>query len=79
MARLVVIVVALLLVVWFAVQNASGVTVTMLFWEKNVSLALLLCITFLIGLVTGIIMNSYRNRAKKKTLSKNTIETKKPE
>jgi len=45
------------LVVIFALQNIFAVTVTFLVWELTTSLALLVAICVLVGLLTGILLS----------------------
>lgn len=41
--------------VLFIVQNAAPVTVQVLLWSFNISMALLLFFVFLIGMITGLL------------------------
>ncbi|NOZ26122.1 MAG: LapA family protein [Nitrospirae bacterium] len=51
------IVIAIVLVV-FAVQNATAVTLTFLAWEFSGSLAVILALTFALGVLTGILLSA---------------------
>ena len=51
--KLVLVVVFLLLFVLFVVQNAQVVTVSFLFWKIEASRAIVLLVTFILGLVSG--------------------------
>jgi len=46
----------ILLVVIFAVQNADQVAVHFISWELNISLALLLIVTLIIGALIGLLV-----------------------
>ena len=50
------------LLVLFIVQNAAPITVHILFWHINVSMALLLFFVFLIGMITGLLWLNKKNR-----------------
>ncbi len=43
------------LLVLFIVQNAAPITMHILFWSINISMALLLFFVFLIGMITGLL------------------------
>lgn len=58
-----------LLVVIFAVQNADTVSVHFISWELNMSLALLLIITLVIGSLVGLLVATPRILRNKKELS----------
>ena len=58
-----------LLVVIFAVQNAETVSVHFISWELNMSLALLLIITLVIGSLVGLLVATPRILRNKKELS----------
>lgn len=45
------------LAVIFALQNAVPITVSFLFWQVNSSLALVLIIAFIAGLITSFLFN----------------------
>ncbi len=51
------IVIAMALVV-FAVQNATAVTLTFLSWEFTGSLAVILALTFALGVLTGVFLSA---------------------
>ncbi|TAJ11891.1 LapA family protein [Marinilabiliaceae bacterium JC017] len=70
------IIIAVLLVV-FSVQNAFEVSVNLFFYEVRLSMAVLLIITFLLGLLVGAIYGyAKRNKrtAKKKESEKHESE-----
>lgn len=51
-----VVIVAMLLVVIFTIQNYSAVSLQILFWSINTSLAILVYITLIIGIVIGLLI-----------------------
>jgi len=54
-----------LLVTLFAVQNNQPITITFLFWSIDGSLALVLMVTLVLGIVIGVLLmapGSFRNR-----------------
>ena len=54
-----------LLVTVFAVQNNQPITISFLFWSINGSLALVLMVTLVLGIVIGVLLmapGSVRNR-----------------
>jgi putative membrane protein len=54
----------LLLVVIFTVQNATVVPVNFLFWKIEISRALLIFFTFVIGVIVGWVAHSYKQHAR---------------
>jgi putative membrane protein len=54
----------LLLVVIFTVQNATVVPVKFLFWKIEISRALLIFFTFVIGTIVGWVAHSYKQHAR---------------
>ncbi|MCW3804197.1 lipopolysaccharide assembly protein LapA domain-containing protein [Plebeiibacterium marinum] len=56
-------------VVVFSVQNAEVVPIKFVIWEGEVSLAILLILTFLLGLIVGAIYYAVRIRKSKKNLN----------
>jgi lipopolysaccharide assembly protein A len=56
MRQLIIAITIALLAVLFALQNADPVTVRLFFWDlNNTSLALILLITLIIGLIAGML------------------------
>ena len=53
--KLVLIVAALFIFALFVVQNAQTVMVSFLFWKVEASRAIVLMVTFVFGLITGLI------------------------
>ncbi len=50
----------LILLVIFSLQNAQSTTVKFLFWEANTSGALLIIITFVLGLAIGWLLGTLK-------------------
>lgn len=63
--------------VLFIVQNAAPITVQVLFWSFNISMALLLFFIFLIGMVTGLLWFNKRNETPTKEMTGNIKDTQK--
>lgn len=59
------IIIAIILVI-FSVQNSGPVSVTILFKQEQISLAILLVLTFLMGLITGSLYAFVKFSHKKK-------------
>jgi len=59
MGTLVLVVFLILVVVVFSVQNASPVAISFLFWRFDASLAIIVFLCVLIGLITGVIIMSW--------------------
>lgn len=57
--KLILSLILLLLVTLFAVQNADVITIKFLLWELDISLALMIFLTFTIGLVFGLSVPSF--------------------
>ncbi len=55
-----------LLIVIFSVQNAEVVPIRFIIWEGELSLAILMILTFLFGLITGAIYYALNIKKKKK-------------
>ena len=53
------------LVLLFVMQNTDVVEVKFLFWTKSMSRALILLLTFLLGLVAGWLGTRFRRKKKK--------------
>lgn len=60
MPMLVVIVVLLVVVAVFSVQNAAPVSVSFLFWRFDASLAIVMILSVLAGMITGALLVSLR-------------------
>lgn len=54
----------LLLVVIFTVQNATVVPVNFLIWKIEISRALLIFFTFVIGMIVGWVAHSYKQHTR---------------
>ncbi len=54
-----------ILIVIFSVQNASPVDFTFLIWKGNISLAVLLIITFILGAIIGAMYNIVASKSKR--------------
>lgn len=54
-----------IIIVLFSVQNASAVEFSFLSWTSNVSLAVLLIITFILGVLVGALYSALARRNKK--------------
>ena len=63
--KLVITIVVLFIFAVFLVQNAQVVTVSFLFWKIEASRAIVLMITFVIGLFTGWIFPQMFRKSKK--------------
>lgn len=69
--RLVVVLLALILAVVFAVQNATMVTLTVFAWQLNASLAVIIVLCFAIGAIAAsvaLLPGVYRERNKARRL-----------
>jgi uncharacterized integral membrane protein len=62
MATLVILLIILALVVIFSIQNAMPVAITFLFWKFEASLALVIFLSALCGIITGAIIMSFLRR-----------------
>ncbi len=60
-----------ILIVVFSVQNASPVFFTFLAWNGEISLAVLLIITFILGAIVGAIYQMMARKAKNKKMVEN--------
>jgi len=56
MVLLVILLIVVAMVVIFSVQNAIPVTITFLFWKFEASLAIVLFLTVVAGLIAGILL-----------------------
>ena len=57
-------------VLMFVQQNIAEITVRFFRWEQNISLALLLLSTLLVGVVLGVLLSYFRKVKKNKKLKK---------
>lgn len=57
-------------VLMFVQQNIAEITVRFFRWEQNISLALLLLSTLLVGVVLGVLLSYFRKIKKNKKLKK---------
>jgi len=55
-------VLALILAIILMLQNTRAVTITLLFWDINLSLIVLILLTTLIGFVLGYLINSLKSK-----------------
>ena len=55
MVRTILSVTILFAIIWFAVSNATAVTLNVFLWNISVSAALVIFVTFLIGFVFGVV------------------------
>jgi uncharacterized integral membrane protein len=62
MVKLIFAVLIIAIVTIFSVQNASPVAITLLFWNFHVSLAILILLSTLIGVIIGVIAFSVLRR-----------------
>ncbi|CAN5428699.1 hypothetical protein BH11BAC2_BH11BAC2_17980 [soil metagenome] len=60
MKQLIIAALLILIVVAFAVQNAAEMTIHFMVWELNMSMALVLVITLLLGILFGILVSTPR-------------------
>jgi uncharacterized integral membrane protein len=60
----IVFVLAIILAIFIILQNTYTVTLTLLFWDFEISLILLVLLTMLIGFVLGYLVNSFRSGKK---------------
>ena len=60
----------ILVVTIFAVQNNTSIAITLLFWEVNGSLALVLVITLIFGVVIGLLVMAPGNLRRRAQMSK---------
>jgi uncharacterized integral membrane protein len=58
MATIIILLIVLFLVAIFSVQNAVPVTITLLFWRFDASLAIVIFLSALCGMVAGAIIAS---------------------
>ncbi len=59
-------IIVIIFVVVFSVQNADAVLVRFAVWEGNISLAILMISTFLLGLIFGALYSYFGLRKQKK-------------
>ncbi len=59
-------IIIIIFVVIFSVQNADAVLVRFAVWEGNISLAILMISTFLLGLIFGAVYSYFGLRKQKK-------------
>lgn len=70
MATIIILLVVLFLVAIFSVQNASPAAITFLFWSFEASLAIVIFLTLLCGMIAGAIITSlirFKPAAKKES------------
>jgi uncharacterized integral membrane protein len=69
-------VIAVLILVFFSVQNAQEVGFRFFVWKTRLPLSVLLIVAFLLGLITGTVFSFRRSRSdQKKEDTKATTET----
>ena len=71
--------VLILVVIIFAVQNYEPVSIQLFFWPVSVSIALLVVIVLLIGVLLGIFASSAEARRNKMKKAKTDSKTEKSE
>jgi uncharacterized integral membrane protein len=80
MITLVIVIIALSVMVLFSVQNAAPVVVSFLSWQFGASLAVIIVLSLLIGILIGGTMASFcrlkRSIKNKKAMSRGTMENK---
>jgi uncharacterized integral membrane protein len=59
MATIIILLMVLFLVAVFSVQNAVPVTITFFFWRFEASLAIIIFLTLLCGMIAGAIIASF--------------------
>jgi uncharacterized integral membrane protein len=59
MATMIVVLVLITLVIVFSVQNAAPVAVTFIAWQTHASLAIIIFLSVVIGVLIGIILSSF--------------------
>ena len=75
MSALVLIIILLAIVTIFSVQNAAIVTISFIFWKFEASLAIVIFLSVLLGVITGgIIVLSIRASKKKQIDTGNTTK-----
>ncbi len=78
MIKLFLVVIIIIAVAIFSVQNASPVTVSFLAWRFSASIAIILLLSALAGLITGVIAMSWfgikRSRKEKKPTGEGPAE-----
>jgi uncharacterized integral membrane protein len=62
--KIIIIIFLLFLLVVFAVQNAAGVGVRLLFWDVTIPLSVLVAFMFVVGIVTGVILVTWKKSEK---------------
>ncbi len=73
MATLILLLIVLALVIIFSVQNAMPVMLTFLFWKFEASLALVIFISLICGIIAGaIVISLVRRRPPSKEIPKNS-------
>jgi uncharacterized integral membrane protein len=79
---LIVAVIALVVVLLFSVQNAGPVAVSFLFWHFEASLAVVIALSLMIGMIAGMTVLSWirlrRSGRKKKAQGSEPARTDKP-
>ena len=74
MATIVIFLLFLMLVAVFSVQNAFPVTITFFFWRFEASIAIVIFLSVLCGLVAGgVLMTVLRTKKPLKSIQKNGV------
>jgi len=80
MITLVLVIIAVSVMVLFSIQNAAPVVVSFLSWNFGASLAVIIVLSVLIGILIGVTAASFwrlkRSIKNKKTMARGTIESK---
>ena len=69
MRQTIIAVIIAVLAVIFALQNATVSKLTLYFWEVNLSLALIIILTLVLGIATGMLLMMKRILRDKRTIS----------
>lgn len=64
-AKILGLIVLLVLIIIFSLQNTQPISIKLLFWEANASSAFLILITFILGLGIGMILGTWKKPSKK--------------
>jgi uncharacterized integral membrane protein len=72
-AKIIILVIIIILFTVFVSQNTNIIPLNVLFWKFEMSTIVVISITFLIGLIIGLILVSMFSGTKKKEQSNNNI------
>lgn len=69
MGRIIVLLIVICIVAIFSVQNAAPVAITFFFWRFEASLAIVIFLSVLIGILTGaIVVSLFKRRSSQKDI-----------